>query len=124
VPRSKKWAREALKRSSPRLWRSDRLTARWLVFTDLVGNLIIVDLNWERPLGIDELMKRPPMICFAATTDEYATCLEQLTSQFRRVARPDARHIGLQERAEEELARYAGIRRGKPFHSGGEQQIH
>src|SRR5690242_9120323 len=111
----KKWARAALNEGSPRLWSTDRLTARWLVFTDRVGNLVIVDLNADRPFGIDEAMERPPMILIAATTDEYAGALEQLLDQFKRVARPDRRHVGLTERVEEELARYHGIRRGKPF---------
>jgi hypothetical protein len=103
---STKWGRKALRGYSEKLWGIEKLAARWIVFTDRAGNLVIVDLEYERPLGIDDEMVRPPMICIAATRGEYAEALERFLEGFERLAKSDAPSRSLSERVSEQLSKY------------------
>lgn len=88
--------RAALKPASQR---RIRLTLQWLVFTDQVGNFVLVDPRRDKPLWLDET-RRPPSIYLAATDVEMHRALEEMLEAYQRVARVTSPGVDLVDRVE------------------------
>ena len=89
-------------------WNRTKLTLRWIVFEDQFGNFVVVDPYRSKPLGLDRRMKRPPMVCIAATDDELETTLEEMLFVYEKQTTVNSRHLTLVERVEAARDRRAG----------------
>ena len=90
------------------LWNRTKLTLRWIVYGDQFGNFVLVDPHRPKALGMDRRMKRPPMLCIAATEDELEAALEEMLFVYEQQTAVNSRHLSLVERVQEARDRHAG----------------
>lgn len=100
-----------LRSDAPEAWNRIKLTLRWIVYEDRMGNFIVVDPHRPRPLGTPGAMKRPPTVYLATTEQELEGALEELLFQYEQQTHLTPRHLSLVERVREALDRRNGRRK-------------
>jgi len=97
--------------SQPQPWNRLRLRLAWIVFTDQMGNFVMVDPERPRPLGVANQKQRPPSIYFAATGEEFEACAEAMLPVLEANLVAGRRQAALIERVAEIRERLAGFRK-------------
>jgi hypothetical protein len=86
-----------------------RLTLRALLFTDQLGNVVIVDPHREKPLGARALDRRQPSLYIGATETEIEAALSEMTWIAERWLVCGKKQLALMDRAREARRRLDGF---------------
>jgi hypothetical protein len=96
---------------NPEPWNELKLSLRWVVFQDRQGNLVVVDPERPKPLGLEQEKNRPPTIYFAATDAELDAAIEEMLWHYQHFTTPTSRRAELVERVVEARGRFLGLRK-------------
>lgn len=86
-----------------------RLTLRALVFSDQLGNVVIVDPHRDKPLGARALDRRQPSLYVAASEQEVLAALEEVTWVAEHWLKMGRREVAAIERARDARRRLDGM---------------